>query len=58
MNVPDDLLDFFARAKKAQGVSVSWTGDAVTLSCGSKSETVPRPCTMPQLEQAAGRVKR
>lgn len=57
MNVPDDLLDFFARAKKGQ-CSVTWTKHEVTIEANGRSTTVARPCTMPQLEAAVSAIQR
>ena len=57
MNVPDDLLDFFARAKKGQ-CTVTWTKHEVTIEANGRNTTVARPCTMPQLEAAVSAIKR
>lgn len=57
MNVPDDLLDFFARAKKGT-CTVTWTKQEVTIEANGRSTTVARPCTMPQLEAAVASIKR
>lgn len=52
MPVPDELLNFFAKAQAGK-CNVTFDASSVTLSAGGKSRTLPRPCSMPEIEAAA-----
>lgn len=55
MPVPDELLGFFAKAQAGK-CAVTWDASSVTVSAGSKSRVLSRPCSMPEVEAAAREV--
>jgi hypothetical protein len=59
MPVPDDLLDFFARAQKGK-CTVTYTKQEVRVATpdGNRVMSIARPCTMPELEALAASMRK
>lgn len=60
MPVPDDLLQMFARSPASKGCTVAYDDASVTITGNGNGKQVilTRPCTMPEIQDAAKEVKK